>query len=86
MSSRETTTPGEATADRREPAAGLDGVAALSDQAEALAHRLAQTGSTAALPHLTEMLDHYGDILAALEEADTAWLATLQRCLHASSD
>lgn len=54
------------------------------DAVEFLAGRLAATGSTGTPAQLRELVDRYQDALTALEEADSAWLAT-QRALLASS-
>lgn len=68
----------------RETIEAQDRLRALEDGAESLAGRLAAAGRTATPTQLLELMDRYREALNALEEADSAWLAT-QRALLASS-
>lgn len=80
--------PGDAsswqTHSDRETSVARERLRELEDAAEFLAGRLAAIGSTGTPSQLRELLDRYQDALTALEEADSAWLAT-QRALLASS-
>jgi hypothetical protein len=68
----------------RETIEARESLRALEEAAESLSGRLAAIGSTATPSQLGEIMDRYGEALAALEEGDSTWLAA-QRALLASS-